>query len=513
MAHHPLWRPDSAKPVQSGNAQPDPVPPETALEAVPLPSGPSEIENSAAARQESDFAGLAAKLAAHGGGRIPAELSGELALDIVLNEIVEEACVATGATGAAIALARGEEMVCRASSGGSAPELGTRLDMNSGMAGACLRSRRIQCCDDALADPSADAEVSRQLGVRSVVVLPLLQDEELIGIFEIFSARPAAFGERDLRTLEVLAERILENTQARQSSLVSIGLAATTFVGGASHDNAREEIEEPTEAASESAGNDTPVYGLLTAQREPEATEATSAAAPRFDWLTTFMSGIIVAVALLMGTVFAMRMGWLKAGGQRRAPRAAATAPASSAVATSAAKQVNASAGEPGSMKPATTQSKSTTGRSESRTEHSRVPEGSLRVYENGKEIFRMPPSEAGATGVRPAEKEANIGSGLQPARIVELSPDAAEGSLLRRVEPEYPEQALTQRVQGPVLLDVHISEEGAVQEVKLVSGSPLLAEAAIAAVRQWRFKPQTVSGRAVEMETRITLKFTLPPS
>jgi protein TonB len=124
-----------------------------------------------------------------------------------------------------------------------------------------------------------------------------------------------------------------------------------------------------------------------------------------------------------------------------------------------------------------------------------------------------MPPSEAGATGVRPAEKEANIDSGLQPARIVELSPDAAEGSLVRRVEPKYPEQALTQRVQGPVLLDVHISEEGGVQEVKLVSGSPLLAEAAIAAVRQWRFKPQSVNGRAVEMETRITLKFTLPPS
>jgi protein TonB len=93
------------------------------------------------------------------------------------------------------------------------------------------------------------------------------------------------------------------------------------------------------------------------------------------------------------------------------------------------------------------------------------------------------------------------------------LSADAAEGILVHRVEPEYPEQARMQHVQGPVLLDVHMDREGAVQDVKLVGGDPLLGEAAIAAVRQWRFKPQMVNGRAVEMETKITLRFTLPPS
>jgi periplasmic protein TonB len=123
-----------------------------------------------------------------------------------------------------------------------------------------------------------------------------------------------------------------------------------------------------------------------------------------------------------------------------------------------------------------------------------------------------MPPSETKGAEAAPADNSANTISGLPPARIVELSPAAAEGSVVRRVEPEYPEQALTQHVQGPVLLDVHIDEEGAVQEIKVVSGDPRLADAAIAAVRQWRFKPQTVNGHAVEMETKITLKFTLPP-
>jgi TonB family protein len=476
------------------------------MEALPLSSAVARIENSAAS-QESDFAELTAKFAAHGGGKIPAELSGELALDIVLNEIVEHACLYTGATGAAIALARGEEMVCRATSGGNAPELGSLLDMNSGLSGACVRSRQIQRCDDALADPSADAEVSRQLGVRSVVVLPLLQDDELIGIFEIFSLLPAAFSDGDLGTLEVLAERALKNAQARQSSLVS-GLAPNGSIGGRGPEYAREVSDG--QAAPESAGDNKAEYESLTREFAQGTFAPAGSTARPFDWLTLLMSGVVVGVALLMGTVFAVRIGWLKVGRQHRESRAATTASALSAPATSAAMRGDATGGSPGTMTPANAQNKSTPGQSGT-GENARVPEGSLRVYENGKEIFRMPPSEASATEVRSGEKDANAGSGLQPASVVELSPDAAEGNLLRRVEPEYPEQALTQRVQGPVLLDVRISQEGAVQEIKVVSGEPLLAEAAIAAVRQWRFKPQMVNGHAVEMETRITLKFTLP--
>jgi len=57
----------------------------------------------------------------------------------------------------------------------------------------------------------------------------------------------------------------------------------------------------------------------------------------------------------------------------------------------------------------------------------------------------------------------------------------------------------------------VHTGRDGTVQEVKLLSGQPLLAEAAIAAVKQWRFKPRMVKGVAVEMQTTVTLSFKLP--
>lgn len=502
MTHHPMWRPDSTKPVAS-----DVVPSATAPpEAAPSTAGPSKADNLEAARREFDFAELAAKFAAPGGGNMPADVSGELALDIVLNEIVEQACLATGATGAAIALAHGEEMICRASTGGSAPELGTRLNMNSGLAGACARTRQIQCFDDALSDPSGDSETSRQLGVRSVVVLPLLRDEELIGIFEIFSSRPHAFGDRDLRTLEILAERILKNVQSRQSSSVACGLGRTNLIVGTSQPDAAENIEEPlkTEMASASAAGYSPSF-LLPAQNHRDATEARPAQG--FDWLTGVMGAILLCVAILMGAGFGMRLGWLKARGHPSASRAA-TALSSATLTAAPNKETNVSP----AVEAAPAGKKSANAQAESRAENARVPEGGLRVYENGKEIFRVPPAEVDAT----ASSTENGGTAerpLQPAGLIELSADAAEGILVHRVEPEYPEQARMQHVQGPVLLDVHMDREGAVQDVKLVGGDPLLGEAAIAAVRQWRFKPQMVNGRAVEMETKITLRFTLPPS
>ena len=91
------------------------------------------------------------------------------------------------------------------------------------------------------------------------------------------------------------------------------------------------------------------------------------------------------------------------------------------------------------------------------------------------------------------------------------MPPETAEGSLLQRVEPEYPEEARQQRIQGAVVLDVRIGRDGAIEDVKLVSGQPLLANAAIAAVKQWRFKPRTQKGQPVEMQTRVTLNFRMP--
>jgi len=506
MAEHPMWRRDSTKPVRADDIRPGILPPES----VPPDPGAPASNQSVPGKAGSDFAELAAKFAAHGSGRVTKEVSGELALDVVLNEIVEQARPATGATGAAIALARDGEMVCRASSGRNAPELGMRLDISSGLSGACMRTRRIQGCPDALADPSADAEASRQLGVRSVVVLPLLLEEELIGIFEIFSSQPSAFGDQDLQTLDGLAGRIIENVRALRSSLVPGPLVASAQVSGGA--------PVGFTPGSASAGFDRGVSAQVS-EEEGHAYEETGvriASGWRFDWLATVLGMLVLSVAVLMGIALGMRLGWLKVRPGRHASRVAAT-PSSSVPATANGRGVDpSSAAEPTPSLPSSQnpseESESAPAEAADRT-NAGVPEGSLRVYENGREIFQMAPSGAETAAGIGKEKEKSGGAALalRPARIVELSPDNAEDSLVRRVEPQYPEQARLHQVQGAVLLDVRIGRDGVVQEVKLVSGNQLLADAAMTAVRQWRFKPHFVNGNAADMETKITLKFTLP--
>jgi len=478
MADYPTWRLESTKPVSS-----DAVPAEIApQEAMPSTTAPTADDNLAAARQE--FADLAEQFAAYGGSNPRPEVAGEFAQDIVLSEIADQACLATGAAGAAVALARGGEMVCRARSGSGVPELGIGLNMNSWLRVACARTRQIQRSDDTVNDPTA-SEIPRESRVGSVVVLPLVRDEELIGIFEVVSSRSHAFGDRDLRTLEVLAERILKQCQAHQSSSVSAGLI------GASN-----EIGEPlkTELASFLPVSD----GL------PDAMAARPARG--IDWLTGVMGAILLSVAILMGAVLGMRLGSMSARA-RPSPSRAVTAQ----VPTSPAAIPG---NEPNGMRPAETISaeKKPANSSEPRAKRASLPEGELRVYENGKEIFHVPPGGVDATASSTGRGETTEGR-LQPAGLIELSPAAAEGILVNRVEPEYPEQALMQHVQGPVVLDVHMDREGIVQDVTLVSGDILLGEAATAAVRQWRFKPQKVNGQPVEMETKVTLRFTLPPS
>ena len=163
---------------------------------------------------DAEVRGLASALAASGGGAS----SEDLALDLVLNQIVEQACLATGATGAAIALTRDGEMVCRATHGKTAPDLGVRLD-NAGFSAECLRVGMLQRCDDTETDPRVDAAACRLLGVRSILVVPLWYWGEFIGIFEIFSPRPNAFGERDEQTLQALAYRIVRHTKQANGQL------------------------------------------------------------------------------------------------------------------------------------------------------------------------------------------------------------------------------------------------------------------------------------------------------
>jgi TonB family protein len=93
----------------------------------------------------------------------------------------------------------------------------------------------------------------------------------------------------------------------------------------------------------------------------------------------------------------------------------------------------------------------------------------------------------------------------------VALSEDLSRRLLLQKVLPNYPEQAVKARLQGPVVLQAWIARDGTIQDLKLVRGSLLLGQAAYRAVKQWRYQPYLINGRAVEAETFVTVDFRLP--
>ena len=88
---------------------------------------------------------------------------------------------------------------------------------------------------------------------------------------------------------------------------------------------------------------------------------------------------------------------------------------------------------------------------------------------------------------------------------------DVAASRLTRRVEPQYPAQAQEPQIQGPVVLQALISKEGDIRELKLISGDSRLADTAMEAVKQWHYQPYLVNGQPVEVQTEITINFTIP--
>jgi TonB family protein len=94
-----------------------------------------------------------------------------------------------------------------------------------------------------------------------------------------------------------------------------------------------------------------------------------------------------------------------------------------------------------------------------------------------------------------------------EPIRV-RVSSIAQNRKLVHKVEPSYPDEAIALGLQGTVELDILIGEDGSVRQVQFVEGSPLLAEAAMAAVRQWRYDPTLLDGKPIEVSTSVGVRF-----
>lgn len=134
---------------------------------------------------------------------------GELDLEPAISAITDRAQHLTGATGAAIALRKGDEIVCRARAGRTAPDLGVRLQADAGISAEAVRSGEIMLCHDAERNPRVDLASCRRLGVRSILVSPLRHYRRTLGVFEVLSSTPGAFDDRDVATMQLLSSMMV----------------------------------------------------------------------------------------------------------------------------------------------------------------------------------------------------------------------------------------------------------------------------------------------------------------
>ena len=142
-------------------------------------------------------------------------------LSASLRLIGERARSLTRGSSAAIALLNKGAVICRASVGESAPGLGTRLDVNSGLSGECFREGKALRCDDAENDPRVDLESCRKLGVRSILAAPVRFERDTIGLLMVFAPAAFNFDEGDVAVVESLAHTVVRSM--RQAETVQRG--------------------------------------------------------------------------------------------------------------------------------------------------------------------------------------------------------------------------------------------------------------------------------------------------
>jgi len=448
----------------------------------------------------------------------------DLALDLVLGEMLQQARLASSATGAAVGLLHGSQIVCRAAAGATATEIAAYLAMDCKIVDVCLRSGNAQRSDDTETDPRFNAAACKRLGLRSVVVVPVKnKDEKSVGVVEIFASRPSAFCDRDVLMLEGIGHRVLHNMEiARQ--VMAAGVAPA--VPPVPSTNPRPRMAQLPKRIH--------VPNSLRFWERPLG----SFRKPAFD------SRLFL---LLSAIVLSLTLGWMlgrvhSSSARKRVTRVAAssqslTSPSPNsepvAKAENSAVPSAVSRSQEAAPVPSPTQAINTPSADDDsmpgititrhvvakhKVSQPSVPvatdapdddaAGSLVVFEDTTK--EKPETFVASEAHAVVQKASKTEPAHHTATTIRVSPAEAEKNLIQRVEPDYPQEARAQNLQGKVILDIIVDKTGAVRGISKLSGDPQLTLASARAVQQWRFKPLTRDGSPIQFETRVTLNFSV---
>jgi TonB family C-terminal domain len=292
--------------------------------------------------------------------------------------------------------------------------------------------------------------------VRSMLIAPITGKKETVGIIEVFSAKPNAFSEQEIKTLEALAGKISDSVEATEENVKTPPIVAKE---SDAFSQKLQALSEPTTT--------------VQVEDSPEIAEEPQ----KRDVLTTILVMAVIAVSLLLGLLLGVRFGINGAGRGKQAHSGEASSNGAHAPSAASGQYKAASSADSVTQK---------TSSSAKAVAHS---SGGLTVTENGKVIYRAGPSEEAA------------------------QTEGASSGPVHRIDPQYPEAARSRRIEGPVVLNAQILEDGTVGTINIVQGDPILAEAATQAVKQWKYRPNIVGGRPVTRQETITVTFKLPSS
>ena len=375
----------------------------------------------------------------------------------------EEAARVTGADGAAIAIGNSSAMCCCASAG-DAPDVGVLVGADSGLSGACLRTSELVQCDDTASDPRVEPQAGAAMGLRSVLIVPVVVDGRLHAILEVVSARPHAFDAQHRHALSRMAQGIA--TLLTESSAKKPPKSSTKEhpVGAPSTEPSGKHVEaaSPTPASSSvfdpSQDRKQQIAVLASSVRKPAGSyhvPASLADLRSLSATTKAVLGVAVAAVLVLG--------WYLIGA------------------------VHTRTGT-GSA-PATKSSTAPSATPEQRTEPAAaLPE--ITVEQNSLSV-------AGPEGA---------------PKVSGSAPQLTPGQLVRKVEPVYPASARARGISGSVVLTALVTKNGRVANVQFVRGPEALASPAIDAVRQWVYEPYRLGSEPVAVETMIVIRFTPHP-
>jgi periplasmic protein TonB len=367
----------------------------------------------------------------------------DLALDLVLNEILVRASEETHATAAALALLRNDEMICRAATGHPAPDLGFPINLRDGLSGACLKTHEPQLCTDTELDPRVEGAVSRYLGIRSILIVPVFDTRNgmFTGILEVFSSSPGAFSNSDQKLLEGFAEECAVIRQAATETdqskpdprlakpeLVKPELVKAEFVKA---EFVKPELVKPEFVAPEAVGAKpiapTPVAAepvgrepdpprrvapepvvpelmpplLLTESKAPELPAAIPPQVGRtsYEGWTLFLGVLAILAIISVSFLIGSRIGWLRFATPQTVVRR--TAPPEPAEPNSAVPEVAPPANHTPSASPSTKAAEKAPRQAPSRPTTDAPSAGELVVYEKGKVIFRMKSSPTASDSLK----------------------------------------------------------------------------------------------------------------